>query len=259
MDDYERCAAYDISVVDGWIKYLNKYTSQSSDIRDKEVLELGPGADLGIGLYLLSKGVKKYNAIDVNGLAADTPIQFYEHLLKKLGQKQLSADLKCLKQLLSDFNRLNYVCRQDFSLTSSFLENSIDIIFSQAALEHFDDIENTIKQLSIVSKPGAILTALIDLKTHSRWIRDKDPNNIYRYSPAFYRLFRFRGIPNRLRPYHYEDIFIKYGWGNIQIFPIDTLSEDEYKKMRPFLFRDFYDDKNQMQYLSIILCATNQK
>jgi hypothetical protein len=62
--------------------------------------------------------------------------------------------------------------------------------------------------------------AEIDLKTHSRWIRDHDPNNIYRYSNAIYRALWFRGIPNRVRPYEYRAIFEAHGWTNVRITPL---------------------------------------
>ena len=55
--------------------------------------------------------------------------------------------------------------------------------------------------------------------THSRWIRDKDPNNVYRYHERIYRLFDFRGIPNRVRPYRYRRAFERNGWSNVTTTP----------------------------------------
>ena len=57
-------------------------------------------------------------------------------------------------------------------------KDSIDFVFSQAAFEHFENIYQTFEQISVITKPGAIMIAVVDLKTHSRWIRDRDPNNI---------------------------------------------------------------------------------
>ena len=74
---------------------------------------------------------------------------------------------------------------KDFNIVSAFGESTIDMVFSQAAFEHFDDIESTILQLNKVCKSGATFVAEINLKTHSRWIRDKDPDNIYRYPTGF--------------------------------------------------------------------------
>jgi len=113
--------------------------------------------------------------------------------------------------------------------------------------------------MSTVARPGAKLVCEIDFKTHSRWIRDKDPNNIYRYSDWFYHLFYFRGIPNRVRPYEYKIILQNNGWEDIAIFPLQTLTDFEIQSIKPFLKARFQHEDNQMQVLSCILCATRSK
>ncbi len=127
------------------------------------------------------------------------------------------------------------------------------MVFSQAVFEHFDDIHSTISQLSKICKSGAVLVAEVDLKTHSRWIRDKDPNNIYRYPKWLYNLFWFRGIPNRLRPFHYKEALERFGWKDITITPLATL--DDCDNSYSGLDRMFSDSKNQRSYLSIMICA----
>ena len=88
----------------------------------------------------------------------------------------------------------------------------MDIVFSQAAFEHFDDVQRTIQELSAGCSSNAVAIISVDLQTHSRWIRDKDPNNIYRYPDWLYNKFYFKGTPNRVRPYEYKELFEKYGW-----------------------------------------------
>jgi SAM-dependent methyltransferase len=144
------------------------------------------------------------------------------------------------------------VVRSDFDLVSSFGADSIDLVFSQAAFEHFDDVVRTVQQLGVVCKPGAVIVAEIDLKTHSRWIRDKDPNNIYRFSNSIYRAFWFRGIPNRVRPYQYKEIFERYGWVDVTITPIERTSHGQNAGT---VDEQFADARNQLDYLSIVLCA----
>jgi len=258
VSEIDRCVEYDIHVVNHWLKYLRKYTDATVDINGKNILELGPGSDLGVGLYLLALGAAQYNALDVNYLIKQTPMSFYEKLFEKMESLGISREtIEKQKEELEKFNlnnpdRLNYVVRDDFDLLSAFGEASIDIVFSQAAFEHFDDVEETISKLSKVCKKGAILVAEVDLKTHSRWIRDKDPNNIYRYPRWLYNLFRFRGIPNRVRPFQYKNILEKHGWKNVQIFPLETIDKEI---AYCGLHRDFLDEINQMEYLSIMLCA----
>ena len=56
LSEIDRCIEYDFNVVDHWLSYLSVYTGPSNDhLKNKNVLELGPGTDLGIGIYLLYK------------------------------------------------------------------------------------------------------------------------------------------------------------------------------------------------------------
>jgi hypothetical protein len=258
LSETDKCVAYDIHVVERWLSQLQGYTNDEAFLLGKNILELGPGADLGVGILLLSKGAVKYNACDVNDLAMKAPDRFYEALFEKLEANEDCANIPFLRQQLDSVkggrrSRLNYVVRDDFDLTSAFGENTIELVFSQAAFEHFDDIETTVAQLSAVCKPGAVIVAEIDLQTHSRWIRDEDPNNIYRYPELVYRMFRFRGIPNRVRPYKYQEVFERQGWSNIHILPQSRL---ESRHSNTGLSKRFRDEINQMEYLSIVLCAT---
>jgi SAM-dependent methyltransferase len=256
LAETDRCVAYDLKVVDEWLLHLAAYTG-SAALRGKAVLELGPGSDLGIGLYLLAKGAAAYNACDVNDLTQHAPESFYSALIDRITAVQPGANREYLESQIEGLRRrtassLRVVVRSDFDLVSSFGADSIDLVFSQAAFEHFDDVVRTVQQLSVVCKPGAVIVAEIDLKTHSRWIRDKDPNNIYRFSNSIYRAFWFRGIPNRVRPYRYKEIFEQHGWVDVTITPVERTSHGQNAGT---VNEQFADARNQLDYLSIVLCA----
>ncbi len=258
FSEMQRCIDYDVNVVDEWLRHLEEYTNEKNYFSGKSVLELGPGSDLGTGLYLLYKGCSQYNACDVNDLVKSSPNAFYDELFKKFQSIDGSVDISLLKEQLElsrkgEKSSLNYLVRNDFDLVSAFGEESIDIVFSQAAFEHFDDVEETISHLSKVCKPGAVLTVQVDLKAHSRWIRDKDPNNIYRFPQWLYQLFYFRGIPNRVRPYQYKEAFERFGWQDVSVTPLKTLKNP--KNAYSGMNHSFTDEKNQMEYLSIMICA----
>jgi len=237
-----KCIKYDIGVVNEWIFHLQKYTNNGigCNLNGKRVLELGPGSDLGVGLYLLSKGAEEYNAVDINNLVQTVPDAFYEELFLYLAENNSNVDTHFLRKELDrtktgSNEKLNYVCRSDFSISSALDDRKVDLVFSQAAFEHFDDIDKTIESLSHVVTKGSIVIILIDLKTHSRWIRDKDPLNIYRYQEWLYNLFNFSGIPNRVRPYQYKHTFEKYGFGNITTEPDEVLPSSRVNFVKPFL------------------------
>lgn len=257
LAETERCIDYDLSVVDGWLAYLAAYTGASGSLSGKTVLELGPGSDLGVGVYLLAKGAAAYNACDVNDLIHRAPPAFYSALLDRIAGLDGAVDRDFLLAQVEGARvggaKLRAVIRNDFDLVAAFGAGSIDLVFSQAAFEHFDDVSRTIEQLSTVCKKGAIIVAEIDLKTHSRWIRDKDPNNIYRYPDLIYRAFHFRGSPNRLRPYQYRRHFERHGWTNVSITSIEHRTEAQ---STTGMSRPFRDPINQLDVLSIVLCAS---
>lgn len=261
--EIQRAIEYDYRVVEAWLEHLDRYSERSSSLKDKAVLELGPGADLGAGLILLAKGAKKYNALDKHNLIKSAPQQFYDELfnyLERTGDKEKAADtLKSqLKLTLQDKNdKLNYLCRDDFDI-SAFEGEDIDLVFSQAAFEHFDDLGRVFSQLRRVVKSGAILIAEVDLQTHTRWIRDADPLNIYRYLDWTYGLFKFAGSPNRVRPLEYQKILEKNGWRDIQIQPLVVLDSEYMSKVQNSLGRRFRDSINQMSILSMMICATKE-
>ena len=257
LSETARCVEYDLRVVDEWLQYLRAYSAEGNALRGKNVLELGPGSDLGVGLYLLAKGAAVYHACDVNDLSQRAPASFYTSLIERIAVLDPSVDTESLNSQIErtrtgSTSRLHCVVRKDFDLVAAFGTNTMDMVFSQAAFEHFDNVPHTVQQLSAVCKPGAIIVAEIDLKTHSRWIRVKDPNNIYRYSNGVYDVFWFRGIPNRMRPYQYRELFERYGWSDVSITPIEQVNgvDGDFA-----VHRQFQDSRNQMSYLSIVLCA----
>lgn len=249
----EKCVDYDVNVVDNWLEYLNLYSNGSTRVHGKVVLELGPGSDLGTGLYLSLMGADKYYACDVNTLAKHVPLEFYKKMADLLrGKNHKDSLLQIPDDISLIVDKLNYIIHEDFDFASKIPECSIEIVFSQAAFEHFDDIDSVIKQLSLVCKPGAVFVAEIDLMTHSRWIRDVDPNNIYRYNDRVYNMFHFKGIPNRVRPYQYKQIFEKYGWDDVAVIPLKELESSS-----PTLGLNdrFTSDINQMNILSVMICS----
>lgn len=95
-----RCVKYDIGVVNGWVSHLSRYLGVSRDecLAGKDVLELGPGSDLGVGACLLSRGAASYNACDVNSLASQAPDAVYEELFSQLRGADRSADVEALRE-----------------------------------------------------------------------------------------------------------------------------------------------------------------
>ena len=260
ISQVERGVDYDLRVADRYLSYLKQYKGEFFPLDNLNVLELGPGADLGVGLYLLQKGIKTYHSLDVHNLVKSVPKAFYDHLFSKFESIGATGEqIQELKQQLhltqvGDNDRLNYLCREDFDITV-FKKEKINYVVSNAAFEHFDSPSDTIQGISQIVDSGAIFFALVDLKTHTRWIRDVDPLNIYRYKSWYYNFLKFRGSPNRVRAADYLEILEKNGWTNIEIIPTEVLEKDYVKEIRPTLARRYRDQGYDMTHLSIVILA----
>jgi len=108
----------------------------------------------------------------------------------------------------------------------------------------------------MILNSGGYLIAVIDLKTHTGWIRDKDPLNIYRYSGWYYNTFKFTGSPNRLRSFEYVELIRKNSWFDVIIEPLQTLDLGYVEKVKPYLNSEFRNFQvGELSILSIMLFA----
>ena len=259
INQIDRAIDYDFRVVKGWIKYLCNYTKETNPLKDKIVLELGPGQDLGIGLILLAMGVKVYIALDVFNLAKSTPLEFYKVLVDRLNNKYPDCNINFIKEqkdkcYKGENDKIKYIVDKNFDISK--IEDKVDIVFSQATFEHFENVEKTFKELSNIIKEDGVLVTEIDLKTHTRWIRDRDPLNIYRYSEFFYNMFKFKGSPNRIRIFEYSELLAKNGFSNVQIDPLSVLEDEYLDKVKQSLNKKFSElDNSEIKVLGIMLMA----
>lgn len=235
IDETDRCIDYAVGLGEKYIRFLRL---RGIDITGRRILELGPGSDLGVGLHLIRQGAGGYVGFDRNNLAGRVPDSFYA----RMAGRGL-ADPEALRD-----GRVAYAVDGNFDVGT--VTGRFDIVVSNAAFEHFDDVERTVRQLRHVMRPGGVAVISVDLQTHSRWIRERDPNNIYRYPEALYRLFSFPGQPNRLRPWAYRAFFERHGWQDVALTPHDRVEP----ALAARLARPFRDDE-QADWLSFTLFA----
>lgn len=168
----------------------------------KVVAELGPGDSLGIGLAALLSGVEKYYGLDIvdytstrrnldilEGLLpvfnANSPVpddREFPNVQPKLRDYSFPAGLfpgglspseekvRQLKDSLSSGLQgtnsiLKFIC--PWSTPQTIEKASLDFAFSQAVLEHVDELEFTYQALNSWLKPGAYMTHVIDFTSHS--------------------------------------------------------------------------------------------
>ena len=208
-----------------WLRHLvlTKKTGGLINI-PKIVAELGPGDSLGMGLCALLSGAEKYYAFDVVKYADSSKnlaiFEELEHLFKSKAPIPDDNEFPLVKPYLDNYafpseiltgeilqnalnkERLNtirqsirtpeknesvIVYQVPWNDSSVIQKDSVDMIFSQATLEHVDDIENTYKIMYAWLKPGGAMSHQIDLKCHgtsSNW------NGHWTYSNLQWKIIR---------------------------------------------------------------------
>lgn len=258
---------YDKAVVQNWREHLRLYELDgpgSGDPARRDVLEIGPGPDLGTGLILLCDGANSYTAVDAHPLLSKQRERQHRRIAALLARERnlASAERDALVTLAASAGeaegRLSYRHLHDFDL-KSLEPNSFDLIVAHSSFEHIADVDRCLGELARCARSGAVIVAEIDLQTHTRWIRDHDPLNIYRYRQQLYRSLSFDGSPNRVRPEQYLESLERHEWRDPRFFPQRVLERDYVRAVEPSLNRRFRGDVEQLAWMSVVLCARRAK
>lgn len=189
----------------------------------RTVLELGPGDSIGIGLMALLMGAEQYYALDrVRHALTKTNLEVFDGLVKLLmiqapipAGGEFSEILPKLenyrfpKQILTEARLTRALAPARVERLRNYLEtdltagpicylapigrmkevpgNSVDLIISQAVLEHVDDLEDIYAECFRSLQPNGFMSHQIDLRCH-----DTAPewNGHWKYSELTWRLMR---------------------------------------------------------------------
>lgn len=188
------------------------------------VAELGPGDSLGIGLTALLFGAKKYYAFDVvkfadieNNLSLFDEIVSFVQECRSIPDREEFPELKpqlddyqfpssifskkhlcyCLakERIKRIRNSIKHPDDADsvihyavpWSSGSVLQEKSIDLIFSQAVLEHVDDLAGTYRAMHNWLKNDGYISHQIDFKSHNT---ARDWNGHWLYPDALWKIIR---------------------------------------------------------------------
>jgi hypothetical protein len=194
-------------------------------VQPKIVAEIGPGDSLGIGLAALISGTEKYYAFDIFEYANyERNVRIFDELVKLFRKKENipnEAEFPDLKPYLKSYDfpihiltesRLSECLRQervgaireDLKMASNNKESCIqyivpwydakiiegslaDMVFSQAVLEHVDDLEKAYEKQHLWLKPNGFISHQIDFRSHGI---TKEWNGHWRYSSFTWKLIQ---------------------------------------------------------------------
>jgi len=207
-----------------WLRHLVMAKNNGLNAYPKVVAELGPGDSLGIGLAALISGSEQYFAFDVVEHANTqrnlkifdelvelfrnrTPIpgddEFpvvkpslsnYDFPVEILDEKRLSEALeesriKRIRDSLANFHANNSLIQYKVPwYNENILEKeSVDMIFSQAVLEHVDDLKGTYRSMYLWLKPDGYISHQIDFRSHGT---SDEWNGHWVYSDLLWKLIK---------------------------------------------------------------------
>ncbi len=180
-----------------------------SYLREKVILEYGPGDILGVALLFYAYGAKMVHCVDRFPLAkmSNKNIDVYVQLLNSLGEKERERAENAFNEKGDPESGFN-VNAIRYKITRNGLSGAIkkyDLIISRAVLEHVNDLEKTMIDIMCSMKEGGISLHKVDLTSHGldRYT-DFDfltwPNVIYRL------MYSHKGFPNRWRVNKYKEL-----------------------------------------------------
>jgi SAM-dependent methyltransferase len=186
-----------------WLRHLVKAAAAGLPTDPETVAELGPGDSLGTGIAALLSGATTYHALDVVSYAArDSNMRIMRELVDLFTRRESIPDeeeLPRVRPLLDSYDFPGDVLtdeRLGRALAARRLKaveaavagkkggdigvgyivpwcdpdvirkNSVDIIFSQAVLEHSENLAEAYAAMYAWLKPGGYMSHEIDFKSH---------------------------------------------------------------------------------------------
>lgn len=209
-----------------WLRHLVTAAANGLRVPPRNVAELGPGNSLGIGLAALLSGAERYHAFDVVPHAqikrnlmvldelialfrarADIPgpdelpevkpvLSSYAFPRDLLGDSTLAAALadERLARIRDSIQRQNgdgsmIQYRTRWFDEAAIERRSIDLLVSQAVLEHIDDLPSCYRAMRLWMKPDGFMSHDVDFRGHST---SRQWSGHWRYSDVVWKLIRGR-------------------------------------------------------------------
>jgi SAM-dependent methyltransferase len=188
-----------------------------------DVLEIGPGSNLGFGLLALLAGANSVTCLDavprVSVQKSGTD-DLYPALIKTAAAypdtylvapallERARHDPDGLAQELLD--RITYRAPMDIA-RNNLPDASLDVICSHICFEHFADPAGAVAQIARLLRPGGVTSHLIDLRDHRDFNR---PLDFLTYSDTLWHLATSHqpdAVRNRWRASEYRAAFGQHG------------------------------------------------
>jgi SAM-dependent methyltransferase len=154
-------AGYQLSVAEAYLELLRQ---RGVDPTGKTVLELGPGENLGAQLLLAGTGATMVVADRYPARWDDANLPLYR-LLAATWHGPVDAVNRAIAG--RGFDGVVRVVAQGAEAMADIADGSVDVVLSNAVLEHVEDLARAAAELKRVSAPGALHLHQVDFRDHA--------------------------------------------------------------------------------------------
>lgn len=218
-------------------------------LKGKKILEYGPGDVLGVALLLYAHGADSVHCVDRFPLSriADKNLRIYWEILNALDANKKTRALGAFREFgkpESGFKpeAIAYTVSPD---GLSGKKRHYDLIISRAVLEHVNNLEKTIQDISDGLTTSGVSIHQVDLKSHG--LDRYKPFDFLTWPEGLFKLmYSHKGFPNRWRVNKYRELIGKSGLRVRHMTATSALEAHQVALIRPKLaqqFRDIPDDE----------------
>ena len=233
----KRSAVKITKISDNWITH----EKAMAPINNPVVLEFGAGKSLSQNIYL-GQNFKSQIVVDLYPML---DIKLFNEAAKQISKLESAIKFNYVTNNIDIENhyKIKYLAPLDVRKTS-FPDDHFDGCISTNTLEHIpkDSIIDIFKELRRIVKAGGLLSIIVDYSDHySHTDRNIGRINFLKYSSVeFKRHNHNTHYQNRMRHYHYEEIFKQLEYkilGSVTSEFADPPNEisSEFDKLNPLL------------------------
>ncbi len=227
-DAIEADARYGLST---GLSFLNQMGALGLKPANLDILEIGPGTGFG--------GIAVLVAFGARGVVADRWLAeweaayhapYYRRLAELLAQTAPDSDYEKILDLSKSGGYVQSAIELIHSAAEGLqtaTDRRFDIVFSNAVLEHVEDIDRSSQSIFGVTKPGGYGFHQIDFRDHRNFDR---PLDHLLYRPAVFNKLSRRAnmeFGSQRRPEAYLDAFSTAGFELVQ-YTVNELAEETY-------------------------------
>lgn len=226
-------------------------------VTPKTVLELGPGDSIGVGLCWLLCGAEVYHALDAAQYAsADKSLAIFDELVRlfereapiprnlvevktevrplldgdespvgkvDLSPERLAAIREAIKEMGGPSGRnIRIAYSAPWNAATPIPAASVDIVYSQAVMEHVMDLDGTYAAMARWLRPGGYISHQIDFKSHGSSF---DWNGHWMYSERQWKKAKSKHAYlaiNRKPCSHHLDLISRSGFEILSVIRVET-------------------------------------